>query len=149
MRVGVAAAVLLSTATATSVADNAPQGPPVAAERGRYPSHAKPRPKTVLAPVLVPRRPTVVRGWVTAMQSCIRRAESTDNYRAINPTGRYFGAYQFSRPTWHSTTGLPGTADLYPAAVQDAAFLRLFAGGRGRHQWSTYGECRAQLGGPA
>jgi muramidase (phage lysozyme) len=78
------------------------------------------------------------------MQTCIRFAESTDRYRIPG------GAYQFLPATWTAATGLPGDAGTYPPAVQDAAFLSWFDGGRRRHQWpNTYAACRAQLGGPA
>jgi hypothetical protein len=83
------------------------------------------------------------------MQDCIKRRESGRNYQAVNPSHRYWGAYQFLDSTWRAVTGLTGHASDYPPAVQDAAFLALFDGGRGRHQWSTYGYCRAIYGGPA
>lgn len=80
--------------------------------------------------------------WVERVRLCIRHAESRDNYTARSATGKYTGAYQFSNATWQSTTGTPGPASAYPPAVQDAAFLKLFNGGKGGSQWTTYARCR-------
>ncbi len=85
------------------------------------------------------------------MQLCIAQHESHGNPLAHNPAGPgYWGRYQFEDGLWHGATGLYGHASQYPASVQDAAFLRVFDDGRGRHRWaSTYAICRTTLGGPA
>jgi hypothetical protein len=64
---------------------------------------------------------------------CTRRIESGGNYRAVNPSGTYRGAYQFSRSTWNSTAGHAGRNDLVgvdPAAAspadQDSLALHLY-----------------------
>ena len=50
------------------------------------------------------------------------------------------GAYQFEFGTWHALTGLPAPAEDYPASVQDAAALRLYAQ-RGWEPWTTRYVC--------
>ena len=67
--------------------------------------------------------------------ACIRQHESSGDYGAGNG-----GAYQFQNGTWTSVTGLPGPAQSYPAATQDAAALRLFAQ-RGWAPWTTRYVC--------
>lgn len=63
----------------------------------------------------------------------MRFCESTDNYQAISPTGKYRGAYQFDRPTWQSVggTGDPAAA---PPEEQDARARELYAR-RGAQPW--------------
>lgn len=63
----------------------------------------------------------------------LRSCESSGNYSAVNRSNRYFGAYQFSLPTWQSLgyEGLPHEA---PPEVQDEAAQRLQAK-RGWRQW--------------
>ena len=64
---------------------------------------------------------------------CTRRIESHGNYRAVNPSGQYRGAYQFSRSTWDSTARHAGWHHLIgvdPAAAsaadQDEMALHLY-----------------------
>ena len=71
----------------------------------------------------------------TADWGCIRRHESGGNYAEHGG-----GAYQFEDGTWHSITGLAGSAQDYPAATQDAAALKLHAE-RGWEPWSTRYVC--------
>ena len=71
----------------------------------------------------------------TADWACIRQHESNDNYAEGNG-----GAYQFEFGTWSALTGLPSPAEDYPAAVQDAAALKLFSQ-RGWEPWSTRYVC--------
>ena len=78
------------------------------------------------------------------MRRCIVKRESGGNYRIRSRTtdadGRYaYGAYQMQDPTFHSVTGLPGHASDYSKAIQDAAFIKLFANGKGRHHWYLKG----------
>jgi hypothetical protein len=42
---------------------------------------------------------------------CTRARESSGNYGAVNPAG-YYGAYQFSQPTWDVTANHAGTPQL-------------------------------------
>jgi Transglycosylase-like domain len=71
----------------------------------------------------------------TADWSCIRQHESGGNYAVGNG-----GAYQFEFGTWNSLTGLPSPAQDYPAAVQDAAALKLYSQ-RGWAPWTTHYVC--------
>jgi hypothetical protein len=71
----------------------------------------------------------------TADWACIRQHESNDNYAVGNG-----GAYQFEYGTWAALTGLPSPAEDYPAAVQDAAALKLYAQ-RGWEPWTTRYVC--------
>ena len=71
----------------------------------------------------------------TADWACIRQHESGGNYSVGNG-----GAYQFELGTWNSLTGLPSPAQDYPAAVQDAAALKLYSE-RGWAPWTTRYVC--------
>jgi hypothetical protein len=71
----------------------------------------------------------------TADWACIRQHESGGNYAIGNG-----GAYQFELGTWTSLTGLPSPAEDYPAAVQDAAALKLYSQ-RGWEPWTTRYVC--------
>jgi hypothetical protein len=71
----------------------------------------------------------------TADWACIRDHESGGNYGEGNG-----GAYQFELGTWTSLTGLPSPAEDYPAAVQDAAALKLYSQ-RGWEPWTTRYVC--------
>lgn len=78
--------------------------------------------------------------WVESVRRCIVHRESRGDYRAVSRETYHgmhaYGAYQFQDPTWHSTTGLRGHASNYSKAVQDAAFFKKFANGRGRMAWN-------------
>jgi hypothetical protein len=71
----------------------------------------------------------------TADWACIRQHESGGNYAVGNG-----GAYQFQFGTWAALTGLPSPAQDYPAAVQDAAALKLYSQ-RGWTPWTTRYAC--------
>jgi hypothetical protein len=70
----------------------------------------------------------------------LRMCESTDNYTAVSPDGKYFGAYQFDQATWASVggAGLPSQAS---PAEQDYRALYLYRM-RGWQPW----ECGGKLG---
>ena len=77
--------------------------------------------------------------------ACTRRIESTNNYRAVDPSGTYFGAYQFEQRTWNGVVQRMGRSDLVGVrpsvasqADQDAAALQLFRE-RGSQPWG--GRC--------
>ena len=72
-----------------------------------------------------------------AKWEALRRCESTDNYQAISPSGRYRGAYQFDRPTWR-TVGGTGDPALAPPEEQDARARELYAR-RGHQPWPVCG----------
>lgn len=107
---------------------------------------AKPARSRVPAP---PRAVATGSWWVEQMRDCIARRESGRSLTAVDPTGSYFGRYQFDRRSWRIASGLSGTADQYGAAEQDRAFYVWFDNGKGRHRWTTYPYCRALYGGPA
>ena len=67
--------------------------------------------------------------------ACIRQHESGDDYGAAGG-----GAYQFEDGTWTSLTGLPGPAQSYPPATQDAAALELYSQ-RAWEPWTTRYVC--------
>jgi hypothetical protein len=73
--------------------------------------------------------------------ACIRKYESNGNYRAQNPSSSASGAYQFIDSTWRAVTGRSDRAMDAPPAVQDAAFYKLWDGGRGAHHWVTANRC--------
>jgi hypothetical protein len=73
--------------------------------------------------------------------SRVRACESGGNYRAENSHSTASGAYQFINSTWTGTTGLRPPASAYPPAVQDRAFAKLWAGGRGAHNWDASRSC--------
>jgi hypothetical protein len=64
-------------------------------------------------------------GSVAATFACIRQAESSGNYSAVNSSSGAGGAYQFMPSTWRGLggTGLPQDA---PPAVQDAMALKAY-----------------------
>ena len=67
----------------------------------------------------------------------LRSCESTDNYRAISPSGQYRGAYQFDLATWQ-TVGGTGDPVLAPPLEQDARARELYAR-RGHQPWPVCG----------
>jgi hypothetical protein len=71
----------------------------------------------------------------------IRACESGGNYRAQNAHSTASGAYQFINATWTGTTGRRPPAKAYPRAVQDRAFYKLWANGRGAHNWDASRHC--------
>jgi hypothetical protein len=64
----------------------------------------------------------------------LRTCESGDNYTIVSANGRYYGAYQFTRTTWHSVggTGQPNQAT---PAEQDYRALYLYRM-RGWQPWT-------------
>ena len=69
--------------------------------------------------------------------AALRSCESTDNYRAISPSGQYRGAYQFDLATWQ-TVGGTGDPALAPPLEQDARARELYAR-RGHQPWPVCG----------
>lgn len=75
----------------------------------------------------------------------LRACESGGNYSIVSPSGRYRGAYQFSRSTWDSVAGrhYPIMRGVDPAAApwywQDAMARALFSE-RGRQPWPVCGQ---------
>jgi hypothetical protein len=92
-------------------------------------------PAPVAAPALAPAAGSDATSTNTADWACIREHESGDNYAEGNG-----GAYQFELGTWQALTGSSSPAEDYPASVQDAAALQLFAQ-RGWGPWTTRYAC--------
>jgi hypothetical protein len=70
----------------------------------------------------------------------LRDCESGDNYQEDTGNG-FYGAYQFSWPTWVDL-GYPGRPDQEPYWMQDQAAQRL----EGMDGWSQWPSCSAALG---
>jgi len=77
--------------------------------------------------------------------ACTRAIESTGNYGAISPGGKYRGGYQFDQRTWDSNAAASGRNDLVgrdpataSAADQDQMARDLYAR-RGNQPWG--GRC--------
>jgi hypothetical protein len=74
----------------------------------------------------------------------LRGCESGGRYNAVNSSGSYRGAYQFSRQTWNAVAGrhYPQLQGVDPAAAapddQDRMARALWANG-GRGQWPVCG----------
>ncbi len=91
------------------------------------PKPVEPEPIVVPAPkvaVMPPETPkTAYSGSLSEWLRILRVCESGGNYQ-INTGNGYFGAYQFSAPTWnHWNTGY-ARADLAPPDVQDATIIK-------------------------
>jgi hypothetical protein len=73
------------------------------------------RPAAPPAPTPVPAPPAPVAGANPHHDDpflvCTRTRESSGNYGAVNPAG-YYGAYQFSQPTWDVTANHAGSPQL-------------------------------------
>jgi len=84
-------------------------------------------------------------GNVERFLECTRAIESTGNYGALSPGGKYRGAYQFDQRTWDSNAAASGRQDLVgrdpataSAADQDQMARDLYAR-RGNQPWG--GRC--------
>ena len=74
----------------------------------------------------------------------LRMCESTDNYQAVNPSGKYRGAYQFDQPTWDGVAErhFPWLVGLDPIDVEpwwQDAMTRALWSERGRQPWPQCG----------
>jgi len=67
----------------------------------------------------------------------LRMCESTNNYQATNPSGKYRGAYQFDLATWQTVGGTGDPAAASPHE-QDARARELYAR-RGHQPWPECG----------
>ena len=76
--------------------------------------------------------------------AALRHCESSGNYRAVNSTGRFFGAYQFWPDTWDfvATRNYPRLVGVLPSAAtrqdQDRMAYALYEG-RGAQPWPVCG----------
>ena len=101
-----------------------------------------------VVPVQVNGRVPVPEGGPTAEQwDAVRFCESTHNYQAVNPSGKFRGAYQFSRQTWDWVAGIhhPHLVGVDPAAAepgwQDVMAYELFD----LLGWNQWPECGVHL----
>ncbi len=74
----------------------------------------------------------------------LRYCEATGDYTAVNPTGRYRGAYQFSRTTWDWIAGLyferlVGVDPAEAAPADQDRMAQALYDLRGRGQWPVCG----------
>jgi uncharacterized protein YabE (DUF348 family) len=69
--------------------------------------------------------------------AALARCESGGNPRAVNPSGRYYGLYQFSVSTWRSVggSGLPSNA----SSAEQTYRAKLLYKRAGRGSWPTCG----------
>jgi hypothetical protein len=67
--------------------------------------------------------------------------ESTNNPKAINPSHRYFGLFQFDLTTWHSL-GYSGNPIQHSRATQTAAAVKL----HNKRGWTPWPYCSRKLG---
>lgn len=70
--------------------------------------------------------------------AALRRCESGGNYRAVSASGRYRGAYQFSRSTWAGVGGVGDPAAALP--MEQDARARLLYFQRGSRPWPHCGK---------
>ena len=84
-------------------------------------------------------------GFPTPEQwEALRFCESSGNYRAVSPDGRFHGAYQFWRDTWDfvARRNYPRLVGVLPSAAtpqdQDRMAYRLYEG-RGAQPWPVCG----------
>jgi hypothetical protein len=73
--------------------------------------------------------------------AALAKCESGGNPHAVNPSGPYYGLYQFTQGTWQSLggTGLPSNAS---ASEQTALAQKLQA----RSGWGQWPACARQIG---
>jgi transglycosylase-like protein len=78
----------------------------------------------------------------TSILEKIKQCESGGNYRAVNPSSRASGAYQFLDSTWRALPASRGyvKASHAPPAVQDRAARQLFAQA-GTRPWTASASC--------
>lgn len=76
-------------------------------------------------------------GPSAAQWRALRQCESSNNYSAVNPSGKYRGAYQFDLPTWESVGG-SGDPAAAPPHEQDHRALLLYQR-RGAAPWPICG----------
>lgn len=68
----------------------------------------------------------------------IRMCESNDNYTAVSDNGLYYGAYQFSLPTWRAVGGVGLPHHATPQEQDYRAWLLLTE--YGAHHWPVCGK---------
>ncbi|MCP5027392.1 MAG: hypothetical protein GY929_14020 [Actinomycetia bacterium] len=69
--------------------------------------------------------------------AALRNCEATGNYQAVNPSGKYRGAYQFDQRTWESVGGTGDPAAANPAEQDLRAYILYDS--RGARPWPQCG----------
>ena len=74
----------------------------------------------------------------------LRQCESGDNYQAKSANGLYFGAYQFSKPTWNDVASrhypwLVGAKPHFASKAEQDAMARALWDERGAAPWPYCG----------
>ena len=71
------------------------------------------------------------------------KRESEGHYNVVDPSGTWFGAYQFAMGTSNEAARRMGRRDLvgvpanqWSRSEQDAAFYVIYQGGAGRGHWA-------------
>jgi hypothetical protein len=139
---------LVAAAQAAKAAQEARAAQQVAAARSRQQALAAARPAPqglpvnggLVAAVVAATSPPQGGGGAGGVWASLRQCESGGNY-AENTGNGYYGAYQFSQPTW-TGLGYPGRPDLAPPAMQDQAAQQLQASSG----WGQWPACAAALG---
>jgi len=119
------------------------------AERARFREEEDNRRATAISTpgptTTIPWDTTPADGGPSAEQwEALRYCEATGDYTAVNPTGRYRGAYQFSTTTWDWIAGiyherLVGVDPAAAAPADQDAMARSLYNLRGRGQWPVCG----------
>jgi len=78
-----------------------------------------------------------------AFRRCVVKRESEGHYNVVDPSGTWFGAYQFAMGTSNEAARRMGRRDLvgvpanqWSRSEQDAAFYVIYQGGAGRGHWA-------------
>ncbi len=78
-----------------------------------------------------------------AFRRCVVKRESEGQYNVVDPSGTWFGAYQFAMGTSNEAARRMGRRDLvgvpanqWSRSEQDAAFYVIYQGGAGRGHWA-------------
>lgn len=101
------------------------------------PSATTPGEIVPLTELSAPLAPIPAGGPSDSAWAALRKCESGGNYRAVSPSGRYRGAYQFDRQTWQSVGGAGDPAAALPIEQDGRAKLLYF--GRGPKVWPVCG----------
>lgn len=136
----VEAATTVAPPTVAPTTTAARPSAPAATTRSTPPTTVARRvtPTTVAPP---PPPPPIISGSDTAFLACVRARESGGDYRIVDRSGNYMGAYQFAQSTWDNVASRAGRGDLVGVrpnlaspADQDAIALATLALA-GRSPW--------------
>lgn len=78
-------------------------------------------------------------GDTNAFLACVRQRESRGNYSVVNPSGPYYGAYQFLASTWNVTARHAGRLDLVGVIPSQASPSDQDAMALDLYQWQGAG----------